>query len=191
MNSAVFLDRDGVINRKAREGEYITSWEEMELLPGVAESIASLSRAGFWVIVVTNQRCVAKGLISEVGLTALHRQMRDALARQGARIDAIYYCPHDLESLCECRKPAPGMLIVAAQAHGIDLASSWMIGDSDSDIAAGKSAGCKTIQLVDNGGSVAHEPEHLRESRHTVAQSLQNAIGRILREQTSADQPCS
>lgn len=190
MNSAVFLDRDGVINRKAIEGEYITSWQEMELLPGVAESIASLNRAGFCVIVVTNQRCVARGLISEADLQAMHQQMRDVLARDGAGIDAIYYCPHDLEPQCECRKPAPGLLLEAAKSHGVDLASSWMIGDSDSDIEAGKSAGCRTIRLLDCAelSPVPDKSEHLRESRHTVAGSLQAAISRILRQRNSAVQ---
>jgi D-glycero-D-manno-heptose 1,7-bisphosphate phosphatase len=191
MNSAVFLDRDGVINRKAIEGEYITSWEEMELLPGVAEGIALLNRAGFCVIVVTNQRCVAKGLISEADLQDMHRRMREVLARNGAVIDAIYYCPHDLEPQCQCRKPAPGMLLEAAKSRSIDLASSWMIGDSDSDIETGKSAGCKTIRLLDIGefSSVPDQNEEFQESSHMVARSLHDAISRILRQRVSAVLP--
>lgn len=191
MNSAVFLDRDGVINRKAIEGEYITSWEEMELLPGVAEGIALLNRAGFCVIVVTNQRCVAKGLISETDLQDMHTRMREVLARDGAVIDAIYYCPHDLESQCRCRKPAPGMLLEAAKSRSIDLASSWMIGDSDSDIEAGKGAGCRTIRLLDHGESspVPDENEHFPESSRVVSRSLNDAIRWILRQRTSSVQP--
>ena len=190
MNSAVFLDRDGVINRKAIEGEYITSWEEMELLPGVAEGIALLNRAGFCVIVVTNQRCVAKGLISEADLQDMHSRMREVLARDGAVIDAIYHCPHDLESQCRCRKPAPGMLLEAAKSRSIDLASSWMIGDSDSDIEAGKSAGCRTIRLLDHGESspVPDENEDFPESSRVVSRSLNDAIRWILRQRTSSVQ---
>jgi len=191
MNSAVFLDRDGVINRKAVEGEYITNSDEMELLPGVAEGIASLNRAEFCVIVITNQRCVAKGLISEADLQELHRRMCLVLARDGAVIDAIYYCPHDLEPQCQCRKPAPGMLLEAAKSRSIDLGSSWLIGDSDSDIEAGKRAGCKTIRLLDAGNlsPVSNENENFSESRNLVARSLRDAISRILRQRASAVQP--
>src|SRR5258707_12947583 len=129
MNRAAFLDRDGVINGKAREGEYVTRWEEMQILPGVPEAIARLNRSGFLVIVVSNQRCVAKGLITISDLEILHEAMSSELAGAGATVDAVYYCPHEKEPPCRCRKPAPGMLIDAARAHDIDLKASWMIGD--------------------------------------------------------------
>src|ERR1044071_4953443 len=95
MDRAAFLDRDGVIVRKAREGEYVTRWDEVHFLPGVAAAILKLHQAGFKVIVVTNQRCVGKGLISIPQLEALHRRLSHTLAQQGAIIDAIYYCPHE------------------------------------------------------------------------------------------------
>ena len=178
MTSAVFLDRDGVINRKRPEGQYVTRWEEMELLPGVVEGIASLNQAGFRVIVVSNQRCVAKGLINIVDLEDIHRRMSETLARGGAKIDAIYYCPHEKGDGCDCRKPAPGMLLKAARSLGIELSSSWMIGDSNSDVEAGKKAGCKTIRLsatnsagfAGNGGA------------DFVAESLLDAARKILGE---------
>src|SRR5258705_7478070 len=97
MNRAVFLDRDGVINRKAREGEYVTRWEEMQILHGVPEAIARLKQASFRVIVVSNQRCVAKGLITISDLEILHETMCSALASVGATVDAVYYCPHEKE----------------------------------------------------------------------------------------------
>ena len=147
MAKAAFLDRDGVINRKAADGQYVTRWEDFQLLPGVPEAIAQLNQAGFCVIVVTNQRCVAKGLLTEAGLQNLHRRMTEHLASAGARIDAIYCCPHELEPACSCRKPAPGMLLEAARSRDLDLASSWMVGDSAADIQAGKSAGCKTARV--------------------------------------------
>jgi D-glycero-D-manno-heptose 1,7-bisphosphate phosphatase len=148
MNKAVFLDRDGVINRKPLEGEYVTRWEEMEILPEVAGAVVQLNQADFKVIVVTNQRCIAKGLVTDAEVEAIHQRMCRALANVGATIDAVYYCPHEKQPPCTCRKPAPGMLLLAAREHGIDLAESWMIGDSDIDIAAGRSAGCKTALLV-------------------------------------------
>jgi D-glycero-D-manno-heptose 1,7-bisphosphate phosphatase len=141
------LDRDGVINCKAPEGRYVTRWEDFHFLPGASEGIKQLNRAGFHVIVVTNQRSVAKGLITEIELESLHCKMIDELAKIGATIDAIYYCPHELEPPCDCRKPAPGMLLEAARLGNLDLASSWMIGDSDADILAGKNAGCRTVRV--------------------------------------------
>lgn len=146
---AAFLDRDGVINEKAPEGAYITRWEDVVFLPGIAQAIAELKGAGFQVIVISNQRCVAKGLISIDELEALHERMRAWLRQQGAEIDAIYYCPHEKVPACECRKPEPGMLLQAAREHGVDLAQSWMIGDSRSDVEAGRRAGCKTVFLGD------------------------------------------
>ena len=148
MNKAAFLDRDGVINRKPKEGEYVARWEEMQFLPRVAEAIALLNRANFRVIVVSNQRCVAKGLVTPAELDSIHRQMCNALAHDGAIIDRVYYCPHEVHPPCNCRKPRPGMLLEAARAHRIDLSSSWMIGDSDIDTEAGNDAGCRTARLA-------------------------------------------
>jgi D-glycero-D-manno-heptose 1,7-bisphosphate phosphatase len=173
MMRAAFLDRDGVINRKALKGEYVTRWEEMQILPGVSEAIALLNHAGFLVIVVTNQRCVAKGLITTAELEVLHQQLREALA--GAMIDAIYYCPHEMQPPCLCRKPQPGMLLDAARAHNIDLAASWMIGDSDIDVEAGRRAGCKTARLLDSD-------ERANGNSDVAAPSLREAIDQILRE---------
>ena len=146
MNKAAFLDRDGVINRKPPEGQYVTTLEDFQFLPEVAEAIVSLNRAGFKVIVVSNQRCVAKGLITTYDLDLMHQWMCRKLAVSGAVIDYIYYCPHEKQPPCSCRKPAAGMLLTAARDHEIDLAASWMIGDSDSDVEAGRSAGCKTAR---------------------------------------------
>jgi D-glycero-D-manno-heptose 1,7-bisphosphate phosphatase len=179
---AVFLDRDGVINRKAADGEYVTCWEDFHLLPGVIESIAHLNRAGIRVIVVTNQRCVAKGLLAESDLKKLHGKMSEHLAQAGAFIDAIYYCPHPLEASCDCRKPAPGMLLEAAREHNLDLSASWMIGDSGSDIRAGKSAGCRTI-LVSENNAVKQGTESgavLPADADIIAESLLDSIQQIL-----------
>jgi len=178
MNSckAVFLDRDGVINRKAPEGEYVTRWEEIVFLPGVAQAILTLRRAGYHIIVISNQRCVAKGLLTADDLDTLHRRMCETLAAGGAIIDAAYYCPHEKHTSCACRKPAPGLLLEAATNHNIDLKSSWMIGDSASDIEAGRSAGCKTALLQDGEGV----PEV---SADLVAKSLLEAARQILKLQ--------
>ncbi|MGB8799216.1 MAG: HAD family hydrolase [Candidatus Acidiferrales bacterium] len=185
MSKAVFLDRDGVINQSPPEGDYITRWVDFHILPGVAEGIALLNRAGFSAIVVTNQRGVAKGLMSEVDLQKMHERMTDELARAGANIDATLYCPHDIEARCDCRKPAPGMLLSAARLHGIDLRASWMIGDSDNDVEAGHSAGCKTARVIATDVT-SSERTRISEAPITadiIASSLLDAIRQILKQE--------
>ena len=173
---AAFLDRDGVINRKPQADAYATCWEDMHFLPGVAESIALLNQAGFRVIVVSNQRCVAKGLVTSQALDSMHQQMCDWLAAAGAKIDGVYYCPHEKQPPCSCRKPAPGMLLAAARAHQIDLAVSWMIGDSEIDVEAGRNAGCKTVRLLQNN-------ETATGCADVVAPSLLAAVYQILQRE--------
>jgi D-glycero-D-manno-heptose 1,7-bisphosphate phosphatase len=178
----VFLDRDGVINRRAPEGRYVTRWEDFHVLPGVVEGITLLNRAGYCVIVVTNQRCIAKGLMTAAELEEMHQRMSALFARAGARIDAIYYCSHEVEESCNCRKPAPGMLLKAASLRGIELPASWMIGDSDIDIKAGKNAGCKTVRLLATNETV-DESEHCGTTRNCadiVVPSLLEAVHQIL-----------
>lgn len=173
MNRAVFLDRDGVINRKVPEPGYVTSWDQMHLLPAAVMAIPLFNRADFRVIVVTNQRCVAKGLLTVPELESIHVQMCSDLASAGANIDAIYYCPHE-ENACSCRKPAPGMLLTAAREYNIDLGASWMIGDSAADVQAGKSAGCKTVLLGADGRMSSSVPditsESLLDAAHEIVQ---------------------
>jgi D-glycero-D-manno-heptose 1,7-bisphosphate phosphatase len=177
MKKAAFLDRDGVINRKAPEGQYVKRWEEMEFLPGAREAIRSLNQAGYFVVVVTNQRCVAKGLITTSELESMHARMRQEFEAAGSKIDAIYYCPHDFQPRCSCRKPQPGMLLEAARTYELDLAESWMIGDSEQDVEAGKSAGCRTARLIDGGKSPIG-------GANVVASSLSDAVFKLLRVQT-------
>jgi D-glycero-D-manno-heptose 1,7-bisphosphate phosphatase len=147
MNKAAFLDRDGVINRKATEGGYITRWEEMQILPGVVEAIALLNQASYRVLVVSNQRCVAKRLLTASELESMHQRMCIELDAMGAKIDEVFYCPHEEQPPCACRKPEPGMLFAAGSKHQIDFTSSWMIGDSEKDIQAGRRAGCRTARI--------------------------------------------
>jgi histidinol-phosphate phosphatase family protein len=143
----IFLDRDGVINEKAPKDDYIKSWNEFEFLHGVKEAIKRLNKAGFLVIVITNQRGVAKGLMTEEDLKDIHTKLIKELKKSGARIDSIYYCPHDEKDNCNCRKPKIGMFLKAKEDFNIDLNKSWLVGDSNSDIIAGQKAGCKTILI--------------------------------------------
>ena len=152
---AVFLDRDGTINRYAG---YLTNPEDFELLPGVAEAIRKINLSGYLAIVVTNQPSIARGELTFEGLDEIHRKMETLLGQQGAYVDHIYFCPHhpdkgfpgEVPSLkidCSCRKPKPGMLLQAAEDFNIDLTSSWMAGDDERDMGAGKNAGCHTVLI--------------------------------------------
>ena len=180
---AIFLDRDGVINKKAPEGDYVKNWDEFQFLPGVKEAIRKLNEKGFLVIVVSNQRGIAKGVMTEDDLKEIHNRMKEELRKEGAVIDGIYYCPHDIEDHCGCRKPEPGMLLKAAREHDIDLGRSWMIGDSESDIKAGRRAGCKTILIGSsplNDTSEGIEPD-------LMAKSLAEAVDKLPRKGSALD----
>jgi D-glycero-D-manno-heptose 1,7-bisphosphate phosphatase len=144
--STCFLDRDGTINLPAPPGQYITSPAQLRLVPGAAEAIRRLNEAGSRVIVVTNQRGVSLGLMSVEDVDAIHRRLVELLDREGARVDAILVCPHGLDT-CDCRKPAPGLLLRAAADEGLDLGDAVMVGDRCSDVAAGDAAGVATIKL--------------------------------------------
>jgi len=141
----VFLDRDGVINRKRPEGEYVTSWEEFAILPGVPEAIKRMNEAGLRVIVVSNQRCIALGLCTRRDVESIHRRLVALLAAEGSRIDRFYICEHDA-GVCDCRKPDIGLFRQAtADFPSIQAESSVMIGDSISDVEFGHRAGMRTV----------------------------------------------
>jgi D-glycero-D-manno-heptose 1,7-bisphosphate phosphatase len=143
-----FLDRDGVINRKMPEGEYVSRWGQCEVLPGVPQAIAALNQRGLRVIVVTNQRGVSLGLYSRADVQSIHAQLQQQLAESGAWVDRFYFCPHD-KNECDCRKPGPGLFEQAqADTPEIDPSTSLMFGDSLSDIEFGKRLGLKTVFIV-------------------------------------------
>lgn len=146
--NAVFLDRDGVINTRLVDN-YVKRVEEFEFIPDIFDVLPAIHDAGFLAIVITNQRGIARGMMSDTDLEAIHAMMQEELQRRtGHTFDAIYFCPHNHQDGCDCRKPLPGMLLQAAGDHDIDLPGSWMIGDSESDIEAGSSAGCRTIRVI-------------------------------------------
>lgn len=172
MNRAVFLDRDGVINRVILRGGRPCSpcsIEELEFLPGVGEGIEALRRAGFRIIVVTNQPDVATGLQARSVVELMHRRLHDLFP-----IDNIKVCYHVDRDNCLCRKPKPGMLLQAAKELDLDLKQSFVVGDRWRDIEAGRAAGCKTILV---GGGYG---EKLIESPDAVVTSLWEAARMIL-----------
>ncbi len=157
MQKAVFLDRDGTINKYVG---FLRDIEEFELIDGVAEAIRIINASGYLCIVVTNQPVVARGEVSIRQLEEIHSKMETLLGMEGAYVDAIYYCPHhpdrgypgeisELKKECDCRKPKPGMLLKAAKDFNIDLSRSIMLGDGKNDVKAGLSAGCKSV-LIDS-----------------------------------------
>ena len=144
----VFVDRDGVINQE--RNDYVKSISELEIYPNVAKNIKLLKDAGFLVIVITNQSAVNRGIITHEMINQIHNSIQDHLKKYGTFLDGFYYCPHVPDENCNCRKPKPGLLQQAILELNIDLNSSWMIGDSDSDIEAADSIGCKAIKISDN-----------------------------------------
>ena len=145
--SAVFLDRDGVINEKMPEGDYVKNVAEFRFLPGAIAGMKLMVREGFSLYLITNQRGIARGLMTEEDLESIHMHMQKKLAEHKINFKGIYFCPHDYGE-CECRKPKPGMIRQAVQDHGIDIKSAIVIGDDLKDMELAKNAGCRGI-LID------------------------------------------
>jgi D-glycero-D-manno-heptose 1,7-bisphosphate phosphatase len=155
--TTAFLDRDGTINVKAPEGDYVKSWDEFEFLPGAAEAVRALREAGLRVVIVTNQRGIALGRMTEDDLAEIHSRMLE----QTGPVDALYHCPHD-EGECDCRKPQPGMLLrAAAEVPGVDLARAVIVGDSESDMEAGRAAGVRGMLIGRDAPSLTAAVESL------------------------------
>jgi D-glycero-D-manno-heptose 1,7-bisphosphate phosphatase len=172
--SAAFLDRDGTINVKMPEGDYVERPEQVQLLPGAAAAIAALNAAGVPVFVVTNQRGIALGRMTEEDLARVHERVSALLASEGAHVDAFYWCPHD-RGECDCRKPGTAMLEQAAREHGVDPARGVMIGDSESDVEAGRRVGARTIRLAPPAVATATP------SANATFASLREAVEWVLR----------
>ncbi|MEW6308915.1 MAG: HAD-IIIA family hydrolase [Bacillota bacterium] len=186
LRRAVFLDRDGTIVEQ-RAGS-LTSPAQLRLLEGAGRAVAALNQAGWAVVVVSNQSVVGRGQVSEGTLSRIHAALRQCLAAEGARLDAIYCCPHHpREALgmyrrgCDCRKPRPGLLFRAARELGLDLPSSYMVGDSASDLRAGAAAGCTSVLVLTGHGR--HTAIELRAQLDLVAPGVWEAARLILGRQ--------
>ena len=172
---AVFLDRDGTL---MEDVGYPRDPADVRLLDGAAEALVSLREAGFRLVVVSNQAGIGRGLITPEEARRVHERLVAELERRGARLDDARYCPHAPDAGCDCRKPAPGMLLAAAEDLGLDLGASFMVGDKAIDVEAGRRAGCRTILFApdgrpSDGGSPAHA-DH-------VARTWPDALGFVLR----------
>jgi D-glycero-D-manno-heptose 1,7-bisphosphate phosphatase len=128
---------------------------QFRILPGTIEGLVRLAGCGFALVVVSNQRGLTRGAVTEGLLRAAEAALQSELAPHGVRIEGFYYCPHEVDANCECRKPKPGLLLRAAEDLALDLSGSWMIGDSEADVEAGRAAGCKTLLLGNQDGGSA------------------------------------
>ena len=188
---AIIMDRDGTV---CDEVGYVNHVDRIRLLPRSAAAIRAANEAGFQTVVVTNQAGVARGYFAESLVDEVHDRVRELLGEGGARLDGIYYCPHHPDvgpppyrKACGCRKPLPGMLERARDEMGIDLASSYMVGDSVKDLEAGHRAGTTNV-LVLTGygrGELAHQSEQWRVRPEHVAEDLHDAVDWILNREVS------
>jgi len=172
LNKAVFLDRDGVINKaiiRDRKPYAPSTFDEFEIIHGVKKAVSSLKKTGYLIVVVTNQPDVGNGYVDKKIVEKMNKEMLNDL-----QIDAVKVCFHKQTDGCECRKPKPGMLLEAAQEYDINLTSSYMIGDRKSDIEAGIAAGCKTV-FIDNNYILSEQPI----TKDLVACSLLDSISKL------------
>lgn len=180
---AVFLDKDGTL---VDDLPYNVDPQRLSLCAGVGEGLRLLRRHGFLLFVVSNQSGVARGFFDESALPPLFAHLESLLAAEDAALDGFYYCPHCIDGSvaryalpCPCRKPLPGMLLLAAAEHGIDLTQSWMVGDILDDVECGRRAGCRAV-LIDNGNETEWQWSEVR-TLHLVAPDLAAAAAMIIR----------
>jgi D-glycero-D-manno-heptose 1,7-bisphosphate phosphatase len=143
----IILDRDGVLNKKPPRAEYVRSWNEFQWLAGAKQGLRLLKAAGYRVVVVSNQAGIGRGIMTEADLTDIHDQMKMEAQQAGGQIDAIYYCPHEWDKDCACRKPRPGLLFQAQREFHLDLSRTPFFGDDERDGEAAEAAGCPFVQV--------------------------------------------
>jgi D-glycero-D-manno-heptose 1,7-bisphosphate phosphatase len=157
---AIFIDRDGVINRR-RPGDYVLNWSQFVFMPGIRDALRQLASLGPPLIVISNQAAVGKGLLDAAHLEEITLKMQQALLEDGTTLAAAYYCPHRIEDHCPCRKPKPALLLSAAADFNIDLSRSIFIGDSDTDLQAARTAGCAPVLFGSDTGLQPTSPPEL------------------------------
>ncbi len=165
---AVILDRDGVLNRKPPQAHYVLTWRDWTWCSGALQALRLLREAGYRVIIASNQPGIGRGFMSEAELAAIHDRMKQDVAQAGGRIDAIYYCPHNWDAGCECRKPKPGLLYQAQREFHLDLTCTPFIGDDERDAAAAAAAECPFVRVTE-GRSLLDIAQHLLQRKGTSA----------------------
>ena len=179
-NPVIFLDRDGVINKSAKPHEYITSWQNFVILPGVYEALKLFHFNGYKIFIATNQRCISRRIASQSQIDELHARMTENFALNGCNVDGIFICPHGDDDNCNCRKPKPGLLMQAQNwlesscGLTVDKQRSWMIGDTKTDELAGISYGVNTVLIRDE------PPAKFDGMKHLTAENILAAARKIL-----------
>jgi len=187
LRRAVFLDRDGTI---CEEMGYVNHVDRLQVFPYAAAAIRQLNQADIPVIVITNQSGVARNIFPESLVHQVHKKMISELAAAGAWIDAVYFCPHKTEDACECRKPNPGMLELAAREHGLDLRNSWVVGDRYADLELAHAVGGRGILVMTGYGRGEYDLHREKWPRQpdALAETLTEAVRRVLNDRESAPQ---
>jgi D-glycero-D-manno-heptose 1,7-bisphosphate phosphatase len=184
---AIFLDRDGTLNVRAPEHEYVTSVRDFAWLPGAVEGVARLARAGYVLTVVSNQRGVARGLVTRETLREIEQRIQRDLVAEHCAIERFHYCFHESEDDCECRKPRPGMILDLAEELDLDLAASWVIGDTETDVAAGRAAGCLTALV----GEAEGDPDLVAPSLDAASAAIASGFQPAARESSGSNSAMS
>lgn len=180
MHRAVFVDRDGVICRN--RDDHVKSLAEFEFLPGALQALGLLAKSELRIVVITNQAIINRGIVPVEAVESIHARMKEAIEQAGGRVDLILYCPHRPDERCDCRKPRPGLLWQAEKELGLDLSRSYLIGDAQVDMEAGRMAGCRRyLVLTGRGRRQLLRCWRLKERGFTVLPNLMWAVRSILR----------
>lgn len=180
MDKAVFLDRDGVINKNLPNS--VKTWEEFEFLPNAFEALKILSKTDYKIIIVSNQAAVGYGKYTEETLREINQNMLSELSKHGIRIDATKYCIHKYDDGCKCRKPKPGMILDSAKELDIDLSKSWLVGDKNKDIKAANNADANIKTILVKTGFGGKEPEAPQVTPDFIAEDILDAAKIILKD---------
>ncbi len=180
---AVFLDRDGVIN--VYREDYVRSWEQFAFIDGALEGMAALTKYGFKLLVISNQSAIGRKIIGRQVVEDIHRRMLVQIERAGGKIAGLFYCPHTPEENCGCRKPQPGLLIQAARELGLDLAGSYLIGDSLDDVITGQKVGCTTLLVrTGRGADETRRLGHFQGDQPAIVDDLLDAANWIIERES-------
>ena len=178
MYQAVFLDRDGVINRE--RSDYVKSWTEFEFLPHALPALARLATLDCPILVASNQSAIGRGLVTSETIADIHKRLSIRVVKEGGRIDGFYVCPHRPDEGCNCRKPRPGLLLQAAQELNLDLSRCVFVGDSITDLRAAEAAGCECILVRSGRRSLNHSEITERHRDIVIENDLAAAVSAIL-----------
>ncbi|HIE37908.1 MAG TPA: D-glycero-beta-D-manno-heptose 1,7-bisphosphate 7-phosphatase [Anaerolineae bacterium] len=190
MHRAVFIDRDGVICRN--RDDHVKSWEEFVFLPGALEALARLASLDLRIVVITNQAVINRRMVPMEVVEEIHARMVRAIEAAGGRVDRVMYCPHRPEEHCACRKPQPGLLLMAAEELGLDLSRCYLVGDAQTDMQAGRAAGCRRyLVLTGRGRKQLIQCWLSGERGFAVVPNLSAAVDAILRRENGATPPLS